>query len=171
MLCYVRIGNSSKPASRTTVLNLFSDYREKKASVEGLRITATFAKESLISISNDLKEAGDTRMIPPIDLQSLKNAILSNEWLLSQKRLLGGHKGNDYKSQELGAYYHLRELEILNMYLDIYNTQHSTTTKEQVKRRLCEEQFWCPGRMKVKDTISFLDAIAGCAKEYLDKQM
>lgn len=36
--CYVRIGSSSKPAGRTAILNLFSDYREKKASVEGLRI-------------------------------------------------------------------------------------------------------------------------------------
>jgi hypothetical protein len=170
MQCYVRIGNTSQPAGRTAILNLFSDYREKKASVQGLKIAATFAKESLIPISNDLKEYDDARMMPPIDLQSLKSAVSSNEWLLSQKGLLGGHKGNDHKSQVLGAYYHLRELEILNMYLDIYNTQHFTTTKQQIKRDLCEKQFWCPGRQKVKEAISFLDGLISCAREYLDKQ-
>jgi hypothetical protein len=171
MQCYVRIGNSSRRAGRTAVLNLFSDYREKKISVEGLKIAANFAKESLISISTDLEEHTVTRIIPPIDLQSLKSAVSSNEWLLSQKGLLGGHNGTNHKSQVLGAYYHLRELDILNRHLDIYNTQHSTTTKEQLKQCLCEKQFWCPGRQKVKDTISFLDGLANCAQEYLDKQM
>lgn len=118
-----------------------------------------------------MEEHTVTRIVPPIDLQSLKSAVSSNEWLLSQKGLLGGHEGSNHKSQVLGAYYHLRELDILNRHLDIYNTQHSTGTKEQLKRDLCEKQFWCTGRQKVKDTISFLDGLANCAKEYLDKQM
>jgi hypothetical protein len=170
MQCYVRIGNSSRRASRTTVLNLYSDYREKKLSVEGLRVAAIFVKESLIAISKDLQESSDIRIIPPIDLESLKKAVASNEWLLSQKRLLGGHRGNNYKSEELGAYYRLRELDILNRYLDIYNTQPSTATKQQIKQELCEKMFWCPGRQRAKETILFLDALARCAKEYLDKE-
>jgi hypothetical protein len=62
MQCYVRIGSSSRRASRTTVLNLYSDYGEKKLSVEGLRAAALFAKESLMAISNDLEDPADTRM-------------------------------------------------------------------------------------------------------------
>jgi hypothetical protein len=61
MQCYVRIGNTSQPAGRTAVLNLFSDYREKKISVEGLKIAANFAKGSLISTSNDLGKHNVTR--------------------------------------------------------------------------------------------------------------
>lgn len=99
MQCYVRIGSSSRRASRTTVLNLYSDYREKKLSVEGLRAAAIFAKESLIAISNDLEDPADTRIIPPVDLESLRIAVASNEWLLSQKGLLGGYTGNDHKGQ------------------------------------------------------------------------
>jgi hypothetical protein len=169
--CYVRIGNSSRPASRTTVLNLFSDYREKKVLVEGLRVAAVFAKESLIAISRDLEESGDVSIIPAVDLESLKRAVASNEWLLSQKRLLGGHYGNDHKSQELGAYYYLRELDTLNQHLDIHNSLHDTATNQQIKRDLCEKKFWCPGRQRAKDTILFLDSLASRAKEYLDKEM
>jgi hypothetical protein len=171
MQCYVRIGSSSRRASRTTVLNLHSDYREKKLSVEGLRAAALFAKESLIAISNDLEDPADTRIIPPVDLESLRRAIASNERLLSQNGLLGGYTGNDHKSQDKSGYYYLRELDILNRYLDIHNTNHNTTTKQQLRRELCEKKFWCHGRQRAKDTILFLDSLASRAKEYLDKEM
>jgi hypothetical protein len=168
--CYVRIGNSSRPASRTTILNLFSDYRERTISVQELKIAATFAKESLISISGDL-EYNTSRIIPPIDLQSLKNAVSSNEWLLSQKGLLGGHTGSNHKRQVVGAYYHLRELDRLNRYLDQYNTATRSAVRIHTREYLCEDQYWCCGRQKAEETIGFLDGLINCAQEYLDKEM
>src|SRR5712691_11157279 len=40
--CYVRVGNTSKPASRTVVLNLLSGFTERKNSVIKLRLATNF---------------------------------------------------------------------------------------------------------------------------------
>ena len=44
--CFVRIGSSTTPASRTTVLNLFNNTIAKRTEVQLLRTTAGFLKLS-----------------------------------------------------------------------------------------------------------------------------
>jgi hypothetical protein len=170
--CYVRIGNGSRPASRAVILNLLNNYIERKNCVERLRIAANFLKESLMSTSCDLEniDPASIRIMHLLDIDSLKNAIASTEWLLSENRLLGGHQGNNFNSQTIGVYYYLRELESLNLYLDIYNKKDDVEKKKEIKQYLCAEQFWCTGRQKMNEIIRFLDGISTVATEFIVKE-
>lgn len=56
--CYIRVGNSSRPASRSVVLNLFGDFIERKTSARKLVAYTEILKEELINVSNDIDHAG-----------------------------------------------------------------------------------------------------------------
>ena len=52
--CYVRVGNSSKPASRSVILNLFSSFIERRKSAQKLLAYTEILKEELINVSKDM---------------------------------------------------------------------------------------------------------------------
>ena len=166
--CYVRIGNSSRHASRNTVLHLFSNYIERRREAKKLLTVVNFIRESVIFISHDLEQLNDGRLIPLIDVGTLKIAIAATEWLIEEKGLFGGHDNNNYDRQTVGVYYHLRELETLNCYLDIYNRSADESRKKAIKQDLCERQYWCQGRGKSTETIGFLENLRNAATEFLN---
>ena len=126
--------------------------------------------KNLLSLQvTDLENLNSVRIIPLVDLEMLKSAIASTEWLLSEKKLFGGHYTNDFNSQTIGVYYRLRELDTLNLYLDIYNRYEEPSRKKAVEQYLCEQQYWCPRRDKVNDMIGFLDTLANVALEFVNK--
>jgi hypothetical protein len=77
--CMVRIGSSSRPASRTTVLHLFSNIIAKRNNVERLRSSAGFLREALMYTCNNIKEANsaDPDPILGIDLTFLRTSKYS----------------------------------------------------------------------------------------------
>src|SRR5205807_7839929 len=85
--CYVRVGNTSKPASTTVVLNLLSDFTERKSSVIKLRLATNFVKESLMFTSTELESVDPSGIgkIMPVDLSVFRDSISDTEWLLSDK--------------------------------------------------------------------------------------
>ena len=96
---------------------------------KNLQVAPNFVKESIISTSSSLEDLNSVRIIPLVDLEMLKSAIASTEWLLSEKKLFGGHYTNDFNSQTIGVYYRLRELDTLNSLLDIYNRYEEPSVK------------------------------------------
>jgi predicted HTH transcriptional regulator len=52
--CYMRVGNSSKPASRSIILNLLNNFLERRNSVQRLRVITNFLKESLKSTVEEI---------------------------------------------------------------------------------------------------------------------
>lgn len=164
--CYVRIGNSSRHASRNSILHLFSNYREMREEAKRLLTAANFIKESVIFTSHDLDQDESRRIIPLIDVGTLKIAIAGAEWLIEERGLFGGHDNNNYDRQTVGVYYRLRELDTLNCYLDIYNRSVDASQKKAIKQDLCERQYWCTGREKSVETIGFLENLRNAATEF-----
>lgn len=80
---------------------------------------------------------------------------------------VGGHMDNNFNSQTIGAYSHLRELEKLNTYLFAFNTENDISKKIAIKRYLCDSQFWCPERQQARTIIGFLDSLNHTSEEYL----
>ncbi len=169
--CYVRVGNTSKPAGRTIVLNLLSDFEERKMSIIRLRLATNLVKESLMFTSSELESvhpSGITK-ITPVDLNIFRESISSAEWLLSDHNQMGGHINNKFDSYQSGIYYNLRKLESLNLYIYAYNNETREDRKSQIKQYLCDKQFWCPNRQGSNDMLSFLDGISNIANEFLSK--
>ncbi len=166
--CYVRVGNTSKPASRTFVLNLLSDFKERKNSVIKLRQATNFVKESLMFTSTELESVDPSGIgkIMTVDLSIFKDSVSTTEWLLSEE---GGHVNDNFDSFQGGIYSNLRKLESLNLYIDAYNNEICQNMKEKIKQYLCDTQFWCPGRQQISQMILFLDGINKIAQEYLSK--
>jgi|GEM_PF-3253023 predicted HTH transcriptional regulator len=79
--CYVRVGNTSKPASRTFVLNLLSDFKERKNSVIKLRQATNFVKESLMFTSTELESVDPSGIgkIMTVDLSIFKDSVSTTE--------------------------------------------------------------------------------------------
>jgi hypothetical protein len=116
--CY-GVGSTSRPAGRTVVLNLLSDFKERKKSVIRLHLAAKFVKESLMFTSSELELVNPSGIgkITPVDLNIFRESISSTEWLLSDQNLMRGHINNKFGSYQSGIYSILRKLESLNLYI------------------------------------------------------
>ena len=167
--CYVRVGNTSKPAGRTVVLNLFSDFKERKKSVIKLRLATNFVKESLMFTSSELESVNPSGIskITPIDLTIFRESVSSSEWLLSDQNQMGGHINNKFGSYQSGIYPNLRKLESLNLYIYAYNNEIREDRKREIKQYICDRQFWCPNRQESNQMLSFLGGISRIANEFL----
>jgi predicted HTH transcriptional regulator len=49
--CYIRVGNSSRPASRDTIISLCRNTIDRTSSVEVLHVTASLLKQELTTIA------------------------------------------------------------------------------------------------------------------------
>jgi Putative DNA-binding domain len=168
--CYVRVGNTSKPAGRTVVLNLLSEFKERKKSVIRLRLATNIVKESLMFTSTELESINPSGLskITPIDLNIFRESISSTEWLLSDK--MGGHINNKFGSYQSGIHSNLRKLESLNLYIYAYNNEMCEDRKREIKQYICDRQFWCPNREQSDQMLLFLDGISKIANEFLSKE-
>jgi hypothetical protein len=165
--CYVRIGASTHPASRTTVLYLLSNIIAKRTDVERLRSAAGFLKEALTYTCENIKDIKPTDIdakILPIDLTYLRNAALSTEWFLAQNDLLGGHIGiNSYSG---GLHSFLHNIERINLLIDTYNIHQLVEGKQKIKYNM---QFWEPGHNKYNQAVGFLDKVIIKCNSFLSK--
>lgn len=161
--CYIRVGNSSKPASTTMVLNLLTDFKARRDNVQRLISTTKFVEESLMFMSSQLESINPSTIerITPIDLSNFRDSISLTEWLISDQ--MGGHidsnKDNRFYSYKGGIYSNLRQLESLNLYINTYNNEICQSRKEEIKQYLCATQFWCPKRQGIDQMLWFLDGI------------
>lgn len=92
---FVRVDASSSPASRATILYLFSDLVTKRNNVERLRSSAGFLKEGLMHVCKNIRDNDPNdynEKLLPVDLTYLRNAALPSERFLAENELLGGHQ-------------------------------------------------------------------------------
>jgi hypothetical protein len=163
--CYIRIGASSNAASRTTILTLFNNMAAKVNDIERLRVTANLLKESLINTSNrihDIQPNDVTAKIPPINLNFIRNSVLSTEWFFKQNNLYGGHISSDYSVG--GVHSFLYDLELLNISIDAYNREYYDYNRDRIKNSI---RYWEPGVYKYNETIGFLENIITKSNEFL----
>lgn len=167
--CYVRIENSTRPASRSTIVRLFSASLEQRSSIEKLRVASGLVKEALIYASQGI-QANTTlylskTKISSVDLTVLRNAVLSGEWFLTENDLLGKHTSQNQYTGGINAVFY--NIELLNTYVKAYNQLMSGAEKEAVMSQLSES--WGIGSLIVLNDIDILNRIIKTADEFLAK--
>jgi hypothetical protein len=162
---FVRIGGSTRPASRTTIANLFLNLIERRNSIKKLRVHCSLLRHELISTTQiiDTIDNRYTGVIPLLDLDAFKDALLSAEWFLSEQNLMGDIDSTG-TTMTGGLYNNIHELNILNTTIDGFN-------KEQMNRGARYSIFslvldkWKPHRNEFNGIVSSLeDIIKRCAK-------
>lgn len=164
--CYVRLHSSSQRVGRTAILNLYSANVELQKNIENLRISSTILKESLLHSSSDISTLSweSTMKVTPIDLQLIKNSIISCESFLQENNLLGEHLSQTSFTAGFNSILHA--LEKLNTYLEAYNRENTS----EGRRQLLGQFFsWGIGSGTVGGVVEFLDKIIHLTNEFLSK--
>jgi hypothetical protein len=164
---FVRIGGSTRPASRTTIANLFVNLLEKRSSIRRLQVHSSLLRSELILAAEVIETVDNnyTGIIPLLDLQAFKDAVLSAEWFLSEQNLLGSVDSNT-GSTTGGLYVNIHELNILNTTIDCFN-------KEQFNRGVRYTSFmptlekWKLHRGEFKNIIGSLEDIVNRCTKFL----
>ena len=117
---FVRIGGSTRPASRTTIANLFVNLLERRNNIRKLQVHCSLLRNELILTAHVIDTVDNyTGIIPLLDLQAFKDAVLSAEWFLSEQNLLGHVSSTGTITG--GLYNDIHELNILNTTIDVLN--------------------------------------------------
>ena len=164
--CFVRIDNSTRPASRTTIMNLFGNSIEIKNNIERLRVSALILKESIMHVSSDASNLRwDSPMkITTINLDFIRDVVLITEKFLRENDLFGEHTGQSSYTGGINSI--LYRLETFNTYAQAYNLAQDNENR----RLMCGQMMsWGTGSHNVNDTITFLDKIDTICKEFLNK--
>lgn len=162
--CYVRIGSSTRPASRNTIIRLFANMNRRLDDIENLRITTVLLRESFM---HTVKRIGDAHpdirtKITPIDLTLIRSAILQSEWFLAKKKLLGGMERNGYT---VGITTFLHVFEQLNIYINSYNSGPDKRDREYFFDYL---RNWKEGYSEYERWMEFLNKLEKEAREFLE---
>jgi len=121
-LCYIRIGNTSQPCGRTIILNLSSNYLQRRNSILRLKAASRDLIEQIHFTSNDIKNSNPREAInsiKPLNLNFFQNAVLDTDWMFVEDNLYGGHIN---ENSVVGGYYMFyNKLERLNLAIDGFN--------------------------------------------------
>ena len=104
-----------------------------------------------------------TGIIPPLDLQSFKNAVSSAEWFLSEKGLFGQVNTG---STVGGLYTNFHEFNILNTTIHIFNNEQMNRGGRYAAFSQVFDK-WKTGRIEFNGIISSLDNIVQKCEKFL----
>jgi hypothetical protein len=165
--CMVRIGSSSMPASRTTVLHLFSNIIAKRNNVERLRSSAGFLREALKHTCEHIRDIDyndEDEKLLPLDTSYLSSAALSAYRFLDDYDLLGGH--NNIDSFTGGFYSFMQDIQRLSTLINWFNSGNYAHRKHMKEKKL---QNWEPPHDEYNKAVRFLDKIIIKCDEFLSK--
>jgi hypothetical protein len=155
---FVRIGSSSRPASRTTIANLFINILERRNNILKLQSHCRLLRNELLLTAAEIKKVKEDYLgiISQLDLNAFKDAVLSAEWFLRDQNLLGEVRSSDSTSG--GLYTNIQELNILNTTIDILNReQMNRPARYQMSKAVLDK--WKNDQNWFNGIISFLDDI------------
>jgi hypothetical protein len=165
--CFVRIGASSSPASRTTVLYLLSDIIAKRNNVERLRSSGGFLREALKHTCERIRDIDhndiDEKLLL-LDTSYFSRAALSPYRFLEENGLLGGHDNID--SFTGGFYSFMQDIQRLNSFMDWYNPGNNAHRKHVKEKKLI---YWEPTGNDYNNAVGFLDKIIIKCDEFLSQ--
>jgi len=164
--CFIRVGNSTRPASRSVILNLFGASVEQQKQVVNLQIASEITKEAFKHALGDIHSASwdSVGKIPPLDLTFLRNSTSTCAWLLRENNLLGKHTSQT--GYEIGIHSILHDLEFLNVHIYAYNLAKTDEERQPIASFL---QPWGLGSSYEEKTIGFLEKIITITEEFLKK--
>jgi len=158
---FVRIGGSTRPASRTTIANLFVNLLERRHIILKLQSHCRLLRNDLILMAETLPsvDEGYIGIIPQLDLGAFKDAVVSAEWFLRDENILGEVNIDSYIG---GVYTNLQELNALTTTIDIINKGELNRSVRYQQCKLVLER-WKVNHNHFKGIIMDLeDIIARC---------
>lgn len=166
-ICYIRIGSSSKPAPRSTIMKLFAGSVEYRKHIENLRSSCILLNEAISSTINYLGRIStqDQTRPAPIDLTLITHAILNTENFLSEHELLGKTSSDSVRP---GMTTMLNTLEQLNAQIHAYNTTTDITVKNDIRLMILNTS----GRVlaeQLQRIPKFLEQVISKTEEFLSK--
>lgn len=154
--CYIRVLDSSTPATGSIIVNLISEQRQRIKNVNMLRVAALLLKEAVMETSQRIQSAGESNnfSVAPVDLTLIRSAVAMAEDFLVENNLMGGH--TDTGSQYIGLHYYLYLIGLLNVMIDKYNYERDPARRGELARAM---DNWSPNRSESAQVIRFLDGL------------
>lgn len=163
---YIRIDSSTRPANRSTILNLFAISLEQKRTIEQLLAGINLVRESFLHAINDVRIVSppSSMKIPPLDLSFFRNAVLNSSWFLTEKNLFGEHNNQGGYTHGINSLLH--DLEFFNIYINSFNLSSDPKEREQLKQQL---EPWRMGGSYVENLSTLLNKVEKECNEFLVK--
>lgn len=164
--CFIRIDCSSRPASRSTIMNLFGASIEYRKNIQNLQSSCILLKESLSHTINYLEtiNVDDQTRSAPIDLTILRSSLLPTIEFVSENDLLG-HRTKT--TIHRGITFVIDTLEQLNAQIHVYNTTENINLKNGIKDIIFGETRALA--LEIKEVPKNLDKIISKTNEFLSK--
>lgn len=165
--CYIRVGSTTQPASRSTMINLFAASITYRQNVENLRAACILVKASLSQITTYVDKISPEDQTRPalVDLTLLKSSAQNTMGFIIENKLLGY---TDTSSSITGITTVINILEQLNAQISAYNTSIDDAIKRKIKNIIQFEasSLACAIRQEVP---KILDDIIKKTDEFLNK--
>ena len=162
--CFIRLDSSSRPAPRSTIMNLFGASIEYRKNIQNLQSSCILLKESLVATIDYLKgiSINDPTRPAPIDLTILRSSLLPTMGFISEHDLLG------YRTETVrhhGITTVIDTLEQLNAQLYVYNTTENLAAKDDAQKIILGHDRVLAHDIRQVPTI--LDKIISKTQEFL----
>lgn len=148
-------------------MNLFNNLIQKKTDIEKLRICIKMLIEQIRFTSKrirDIVTRNQYDKIIPINLEYLKNSMLSTDWFFVENDLYGANISD--ASTKGGLYTTLNKIEGLNLCIDNYNREFDQRNRDNIKKII---QYWEPSRGEVDILLIYFKSIVTKCDIFLSK--
>ena len=164
-VCYIRIDNSSKPASRHTIMNLFVSLEDRK-NVVNLRATMLILKNDLEGTINYITSISSNDQTRPsrIDTSFIHSMAMKNQSFLVENDMFGEITKNTVSR---GIITILQTIAKLNEQIKAYNSSLDKDIKEEIKNELTNSSFVLA--LDLMDLPKFIDKIISKCDEHISK--
>jgi len=164
--CFIRIDNSSRPAPRSTIMNLFGVSIEYRRNIQNLQSSCILLKESLSATINYLEgiSIDDPTRPAPIDLTILRSSLLPTMSFVSENDLLGYITKTTIHQ---GITTVIDTLEQLNAQIHVYNTTENLSVKDDAQKIILGHDRVLA--QDIRRIPKILDKIISKTEEFLSK--
>ena len=164
--CYIRLDNTTRPAPRSVIFNLFGPSIEYRKNIQNLQSACILLKESLCHTINYLGSISIKDQTRPalIDLTLLRNSLLSSLEFISENELLG-YKAKNHT--QIGIVTVIDTVEQLNSQIYTYNTTENIEIKKDIKNMISNITHVLCG--DIEQTQNILDKVIFKTRDTLSK--
>ncbi len=166
-ICYVRIGSSSTPASRNTIIELFSDVNKQIQDLENLKASILLLKEDFILTIDKFRYVSSAapNRLAKLDLTLFRNNIVRCQSFLIEKKFLG-----QLLETRTGPIITpiLHTLDTLNSYIDGFSNSTDVLIKGSLQSQI-EKNASFTLSSELEYVVPFLDDLLAVIEEYLSK--
>lgn len=160
---YIRIDSSTRPASRSAILNLFGASLEQIKTIKNLQAITSITKEELEKTINHIRGSNPsiTSKASLVDLTFLRNSINLAYWFLIENNLIRNQSQDNF-------IFVIHTIEWLNAKIQSFNISDN----ESYKRHILEELALCSSYTLSYDldvVVKFLSKVSSIIEEYLKK--